>query len=103
MAFAFGRLGSQCGGFAARFDGGCVEGRADGFDSRNICGNPQNWCLLVHGARDLSVVIGMGYGNAWWCLHPQNLLRVANIVLGNGFFKFVGICLYLSLCCINNK
>jgi hypothetical protein len=52
--------------------------------------------------RDLSVVIGMGYGNAWRCLHPWNSLCVANVIKGNGIFKFVGICLYVSLCCLNN-
>ncbi len=57
----------------------------------------------VHGACDLSVVIGMGYLlTACRCLHPQNLVRVANIIQGNGFFKFVGICLYVSLRCVNN-
>ncbi len=44
------------------------------------------------------VVTGMGYGNACWCLHPRNSLRVANIVWGNGFFKLVGICLYANQC-----
>ncbi len=56
----------------------------------------------MHGVRDLSVVIGMGYVIAWWCLHPWNLLHVVDIVWGSGFVKFVGICLYVSLCCINN-
>ncbi len=102
MVFAFGRLSSQCGGLAARFDGSCNKRRADGFDSRSICGHPWNWCLRVHGACDLSVVIGMGYVNAWWCLPPWNLLHVVNIVRGNGFIKIVGICLYVSLCCIDD-
>jgi hypothetical protein len=43
-----------------------------------------------------------GIGNACCCLHPQNLLRVASIIQGSGFFKFVGICLYVSLYCIND-
>ncbi len=63
MAFTFGQLGSQCGGFATRFDGGCNEGHTDEVDCRSICGHPLNWCLQVHGSCDLSVVIGMGYGN----------------------------------------
>jgi hypothetical protein len=102
MGFAFGQLGSQCGGFSARFDGSCNKGRADGFECRKICGHPRNWCLRVHGARDLSVIVGMGYVDAWWCLHPWNLLHVVNIVRSNGFVKFVGIFLDMSLCCANN-
>jgi hypothetical protein len=51
-------------GFFARFGDGCNAGRADWFDYRNICEHPQNWHLRLHGACDLSVVIGMGYGNA---------------------------------------
>jgi hypothetical protein len=102
MVFTFGQLGSQCGGFAARFDGGCNKRCADGFEYRSICGHPWNWCLRVHGAHDSSVVIGMGYGNAWWCLHPWNSLCVANIVRGKGFFKIVKICLYITLCCAND-
>jgi hypothetical protein len=47
------------------------------FDCRNICGHPQNWCLQLRGAHGLSVVIVMGYGDACWCLHSWNLLRVA--------------------------
>ncbi len=74
---------------------------ADWFDCRNVSGHPWNWCLCLHGVHDLSVVIGMGYGSACWCLHP-NSLRFANIVWGDGFFKSVEICLYASLCCINN-
>ncbi len=36
-------------------------------------------------------LIGKGFGSAWWCLHPWNLLHVAIIVRGYGFLKFVGI------------
>ncbi len=93
MAFAFGQLGSQWGGFASRFDGGCNEGHADGFDCKNISWHPWNWCLRMHGAHDSSVVIGIRYVIAWWCRHPQNLFHVVDIVRGSGFFKFVGICL----------
>jgi hypothetical protein len=49
-----------------------------------------------------SVVIGMGYGSACWCLQPWNSLCVVKMVWGNGFIKLVGICLYASLCCIND-
>ncbi len=87
IAFAFGRLCGQCGGFASRFNGGCNEGRADGFDCSNISEHPRNWCLRMHGARDLSVVISMRYVIAWGCLHPRNLLHVVNIVRGNGVIK----------------
>ncbi len=100
--FAFGCLISQCDGFASRFNGGCDKGRADGFDFRNISEHPQNGCLQVRGVRDLSVVIGMGYVITWWCLHPRNSLHVVNIVWGSGLIKFVGICLYVSLFCIDN-
>ncbi len=86
MAFLFGQLGRQGDGFANRFDGGCDKGRTDGFDSGIIGRHPRNRCLQVHGACDLSVVISIGYGSACWCMHPRNLLHVANIVGGNGFF-----------------
>jgi hypothetical protein len=91
MAFACGGLGSQFDGLGARFDDGWDKVHADGFDCMNICKHPWNWCLRVRGVRDLSVVIGMGYVNAWWCLHHWNLMHIVNILRGNGFVKFVGI------------
>ncbi len=67
--------------------------RADGLACRLIGGHPRNWWLWLHGARDLSVIINMGSGNAWWCLHPRNLLRIAGIVQFCDFLKFVRMCL----------
>jgi hypothetical protein len=49
----------------------------------------------------LSLVWGMGMLAGAFTL-PPNLLCVARMVGGNGFFKLVGICLYARLCCINN-
>ena len=77
------------GGLASRIVGGFNKGRAGGIADRLIGGHPQNWWLRLHGARDLSVIIDMGSGNAWWCLHPWNSLRGVDIVQCCDFLKFV--------------
>jgi hypothetical protein len=48
----------------------------------------------------LSLVWGMGMLTGA-CTHGTCCV-LQKIVWGNGFFKLVGICLYASLCCVNN-
>ncbi len=97
----FGLINRQGGGFDAwcmsglagriidGFNKGCTGGLAD----RCIGGNPQNWSLWLHGALEWSVIIDMGCGNAWWCLHPRNLLHVAGSGQGCGFLNYFWMCL----------
>ena len=64
--------------------------------------HPQNWCWREHGVRGSSVIINLGCGPNWRCLHPWNLLHVGVSGRCCGVLKAVGSCLQMSVCCSNN-